>query len=74
METIGRREKGDGAMKPFGLGPVNAGLLVGGVCAILVGYVLLGRGSITLAPVLLVLGYAVLIPAGLLAGFKGDPA
>ena len=65
---------GGRAVRPFGLGPVNAGLLVGGVLAIIVGYVFLGRGSITLAPLLLVVGYAVLIPAGLLAGFKGDPA
>jgi len=61
-------------VRPFGLGPINAGLLSGGVVSILVGYILLGRGSITLAPLLLVFGYAVLIPAGLLAGFKGDPA
>ncbi len=61
-------------MRPFGLGRVNAGLLSGGVLAIIIGYVLLGSGSITMAPLLLVLGYAVLIPAGLLVGFKGDEA
>jgi len=67
-------ERGISPVRPFGLGRVNAGLLAGGVFAIIVGYVLLGRGSITIAPLLLVLGYAVLIPAGLLVGFKGEVA
>jgi hypothetical protein len=34
---------------------------------ILAGYVALSRGSITLAPILLLLGYLVLIPWGILA-------
>jgi uncharacterized membrane protein HdeD (DUF308 family) len=34
--------------------------------AIIIGYVALGQGSITLAPILLVLGYCVLIPIALL--------
>ncbi|EQB64319.1 MAG: hypothetical protein RBG1_1C00001G1898 [candidate division Zixibacteria bacterium RBG-1] len=33
---------------------------------IIVGYILLGSGSITLAPLLLVLGYCVLIPVAIL--------
>jgi hypothetical protein len=35
--------------------------------AILGGYIALSRGSITLAPILLLLGYLVLIPWGILA-------
>ena len=38
--------------------------------AIAAGYLLLARGSITAAPLLLVLGYVVLIPAGLLIGIR----
>jgi len=46
-------------------GPRNyAGLAVGALC-LLLGYVLLARGSTTVAPILLVLGYCVLIPLGL---------
>ncbi len=37
-----------------------------GLLAIVVGYILLGSGSITLAPILLVLGYCVLIPIAIL--------
>jgi hypothetical protein len=35
--------------------------------AIVAGYIALSRGSITLAPILLLLGYLVLIPWGILA-------
>ena len=42
-------------------------LLLGVAIAVLgFGYVVLSRGSTTLAPVLLVLGYCVLVPASLL--------
>jgi hypothetical protein len=40
------------------------------VVAIVSGYVLLDRGSITAAPILLVFGYVVLIPAALLVGLR----
>ncbi len=39
--------------------------------SIIVGYIALGQGSITLAPILLVLGYCVLVPISLI--IKGDP-
>lgn len=45
---------------------INAILLVAGLVAIIAGYALLARGSNVLAPVLLVLGYAVLIPLGII--------
>ena len=54
----------------LGLHVMNWALLLAGVVAVLFGYVLLNRGSVTAAPVLLVLGYMVLIPAGLLAGLS----
>ncbi len=53
----------------FHWGPLN-GLLLGlGTAVLVAGYVALSKGSITLAPVLLVLGYCGLIPASLL--FRG---
>ncbi len=54
----------------FGFRPLNVGLLVGGLVAIAVGYMLLNRGSTVAAPLLLVLGYAVLVPAALLVGLR----
>ena len=41
--------------------------------SIVVGFVLLSQGSITAAPILLVLGYCVLVPYGLAAGQKSQP-
>jgi hypothetical protein len=38
------------------------------LACILIGFGLLARGSITAAPILLVLGYCVLVPYGLAAG------
>jgi hypothetical protein len=40
----------------------NIGLFTGGLAAVVLGYVLLAQGDITLAPLLLVAGYCVLIP------------
>ena len=53
-----------GALIAFG--PRNYVLFAAAVVAIVVGYVLLSRGDITLAPILLILGYLVLLPAGIL--------
>ena len=41
-------------------------LLIAGIVAIILGYQLLSHGSTTTAPLLLVLGYAVLIPLGII--------
>jgi len=54
----------------LGLQPLNWALLIGGVVAVLFGYLLLNRGSVTAAPLLLVFGYLVLIPAGLMLGLR----
>ncbi|HET9888586.1 MAG TPA: hypothetical protein VFR10_13845 [bacterium] len=40
----------------------NIALFGGGILAIVIGYILLSQGDITLAPLLLVGGYCVLIP------------
>ena len=48
-------------------------LLMGaGLLAIIVGYISLGSGSITLAPILLVLGYCVLFPLGIIWGGRNS--
>jgi hypothetical protein len=44
--------------------------MVAGVVVILVGYLLLGRGSITAAPLLLVIGYCVMVPLAIVLWTK----
>jgi hypothetical protein len=50
----------------FPWGPLNWLSLGAGVLLLVVGYVSLARNSITLAPILLVAGYCVFLPAALL--------
>ena len=45
---------------------INGILIAAGTASIVAGFALLARGSNVLAPVLLVLGYAVLIPLGII--------
>ncbi len=52
----------------------NSVLLGLGVATLVAGYIALARGSITLAPILLVGGYCVLIPVALLWRGRGDDA
>ena len=56
----------------FRWGVVNTALLGLGVTVLAIGYLSLARGSLTLAPVLLVTGYCVLVPAALLVRGKGS--
>jgi len=58
----------------FRWGLANSMLLGLGVATLVAGYIALGRGSITLAPILLVGGYCGLIPAALLWRGRGDDA
>ena len=44
----------------------NYYIFFAGLAAIILGYITLGQGSITLAPILLVLGYCVIIPVAIL--------
>lgn len=46
--------------------PVNGLLLLAGTGAVVLGYIMLAGGSTVGAPLLLVLGYAVLIPLGII--------
>ena len=71
-------DKTRGADKPRSRGParpatptlsfsrINAILLGSAAASIALGYLLLARGSMTLAPILLVLGYCVLLPVGII--------
>ena len=54
-----------GAVIPFG--KKNYIIFVLAAAVIVAGYLALSRGSITLAPILLLTGYLVLIPWGILA-------
>ena len=56
-------DTGEGSLR---FAPRNLALLGGGLLAIILGYVLMGGGDIVLVPLLLVLGYAVLIPLGII--------
>jgi hypothetical protein len=50
----------------------NWTLFGGGIAAIIIGFALLAAGDITAAPILLLLGYLVLIPWSLVAGASGQ--
>jgi len=43
-----------------------------GIIVIIIGYIALGMGDITLAPILLVAGYCVIIPISILIGNKKE--
>jgi hypothetical protein len=58
----------------FRWGMLNSALLGLGVAVLVVGYMSLAKGSLTLAPVLLVTGYCVIIPASLLVRGTGSNA
>ena len=56
----------------FRWGVLNTALLGLGVAVLVVGYLSLAKGSLTLAPVLLVTGYCIMIPAALLVRATGS--
>ena len=56
----------------FQWGVLNTALLALGVAVLVVGYMSLAKGSLTMAPVLLVAGYCVMIPASLLVRGTGS--
>ncbi|MBK8229926.1 MAG: hypothetical protein IPK72_04905 [Candidatus Eisenbacteria bacterium] len=61
-------------LQSLDFGRKNWTLLGAGLAAIVLGFVLLKTGDITLAPILLVAGYLVLIPWALVARPKADAA
>lgn len=46
--------------------PLNLAVLAGGLAAIVAGFLILGGGSTVAGPLLLVLGFAVLVPLGII--------
>lgn len=64
MAKAEKTEKKEKRGLPFGR--QNYLLMAAGLVAIIVGYIALGSGSVTLAPILLVLGYCVLFPLGII--------
>jgi Flp pilus assembly protein TadB len=61
------REGGD-----LSFGRRNYAVFGAAVICIVLGFLLLHRGSITAAPILLVLGYCVLVPYGLATGRRSE--
>ena len=65
--TKGNRKKADRPKtKTFAFTRKNYLTLLAGLAVIIVGFITLRMGSITLAPLLLVVGYCVIIPIGIL--------
>jgi hypothetical protein len=65
-----RSEKADASAQTIELHRKNWILLGAGIACILLGFLVLAAGNITLAPILLLAGYLVLIPWGLVAHRK----
>jgi hypothetical protein len=66
MSTRRTPDPADAETRSLRFTPVNLGLGLAGLAALVGGYWLLAHGSITAAPLLLVLGYVVLLPAALI--------
>ncbi|MSR35909.1 MAG: hypothetical protein EXR95_04575 [Gemmatimonadetes bacterium] len=60
------RAKGAPAPPALAFSRINLVLGAAGLIALFLGYLLLSKGSITAAPILLVLGYVVLVPLALI--------
>jgi hypothetical protein len=69
---IKREKKGGEDRFKWPFGPRNYILFAIGLLVIIVGYISLSAGSITMAPVLLVLGYCVLIPLSIIIKGRAD--
>jgi hypothetical protein len=67
MGTKTESPKTGGSLRaPLQFSAINGLLGVAGILAVVLGYVLLSQGSITAAPLLLVLGYVVLLPLAII--------
>ena len=63
---MARQRQKRGSEPTLKFSKINLWFAAGGLATIALGYYLLGQGSITLAPVLLVLGYVVLLPLAII--------
>lgn len=66
MRPKNDRTEAPAARGSLRLSPINGLLLALGFAAVLAGFLLLAKGSTTAAPLLLVLGYVVLLPLGII--------
>ncbi|MGQ9604541.1 MAG: hypothetical protein ACUVUU_10110 [bacterium] len=77
-EKLKEKRKKEKAHSPrpntFNLGKTNLLLMLAGLVVIVIGFMLLGKGSITAAPILLVLGYCVIIPLAIVYRSKKKKA
>ena len=64
------RSSGKKLGESLGFGKLNYTLMAVGLGLIVLGYIFLASGSITMAPILLVLGYCVVLPVALLITSK----
>ena len=72
MATKSKKYNGNGKDDDkWPYGPRNYYMFAAAMLVIIVGFFSLAKGSITLAPILLVLGYCVLLPMALI--MKGKP-
>ena len=72
MATKSKKSNGNGKEEvKWPYGTKNYYLFAAALVVIIVGFFALAKGSITLAPILLVLGYCVLLPLALI--LKGRP-
>ncbi len=69
---MGAKEKKGQEKTKLPFGRKNYLVFVLGILVIVLGYILLGYGSITLAPILLVLGYCVIIPISIMIRDKKE--
>jgi len=75
MAVVKKKAKADAPKAiPWPFGKTNYILFGLALLVIVIGYVLLGSGSITMAPILLVLGYCVLIPLAIVYRGKREPS
>lgn len=65
--SANRRKASAGSGPSLRFSKVNLWCALAGVAVISLGYYLLSQGSITWAPVLLVVGYVALLPAAIIA-------
>lgn len=64
--AIKAKKQSSSGESEWSFGPKNYILLGIALVIIILGYVSLGQGSITLAPILLIIGYCVLIPIAIM--------
>ncbi|MDE3058107.1 MAG: hypothetical protein KGJ59_09145, partial [Bacteroidota bacterium] len=69
-ERLAARKKAK--VEIFPLGPTNYKILAAGIAVIIAGYILLGTDpwngflALTLAPIVLIIGYCIIIPVGIM--------